>query len=201
MDKEFGLTLLQLIVYPIWNVCLTFHPSPRTLSTSLGGSLLLSQMVLVLWSFIYLKQETNTWMGKNHWILILLEILPGVMAFRTPSLILVMKLALVHGSRDSHSKDKIDGIGSSCSSPEAPSLVGTLNWEKYTNKLLSLKKEGDLSACMTSASPLWMALKVPLKHSTGCHSTAVDGNTSARYKQTQLGNLSSGMPAAIEHWY
>ena len=119
-------------------------------------------------------------MGKNHCILILLEILPGVMALRTSSLILVMKLALVHGSGDSHSKDKIDGIGSSSSSPGIPSLVGTLYCEKNTNKLLSLKKEGDLSACMTSTSPLWIALKVPLKHSTGCHSTDVDGNTYAR---------------------
>ena len=60
-----------------------------------------------------------------------------------------------------------------------------------------MKKEGDLSAWMTSA--MWMALKDPLKHSIGCHSTIVDGNTSARYKQTQLSGLSSGMPAAIEH--
>ena len=82
-----------------------------------------------------------------------------------------------------------------------PSVVGTLYCEKNTNKLLSLKKEGGLSACMTSASPLWIALNVPLRHSTGCHSTDVERNTSAKKKQTQVSNLSSGMPAAIEHLY
>ena len=140
MDNELGLTL-HLILSPRWKFSFDLQTSPRIDSKFASTNLLFNHTDFVLFNYIYLKQATNTWSRANHWILILLEIMPSVIAFKMSCEILDLKLIIVSLFGCSQSNELKVAIGKNSRSPYERALDGTLYSAKKTKRPFFLKND------------------------------------------------------------
>ena len=133
MDKELGLTL-HLVLSPRWKVSFDLHASPWIDSKSTSANHLFNHIDFVSFNCIHLKQATIICSGTNHCILLLLEILPGVIAFKMSYENLDLKLFIVSLFSSFQSNGLKAGIGKSSNSPYKHVLDGALYSAKKTNR-------------------------------------------------------------------